>query len=470
MLQNVVVGSGIGGSLIASLLQNDNLILFEQDHNLGGCASTFKRFGKYFNTGATTFVGYEKDHVVQNIFQQSNITPDIKKSDIAIRVIHKNKHLDRIKDFDQFLEQLQQFSPHPKHKEFWSKLKQIDEKFWKLQKVYFGKYRLKRYFKTSLFVIELLQTFGKDIFLSAEQFIEECYGDISLEYQDFIDASLLITIQSTSKNISLLSLALGLCYPFHDVFYPNGGMGKLLEEITKEVDVHLKEKVEKIIPMKGRYKILTNRYEYDTKNVILNSTVFDSEKLFDDPKIKKYYQSFSFNDQSAFVVYLYIQSKESFLHHYQILLEHFIPNCISKSFFVSISDQNDPIFNKHGGYSITISTHTKALFWKNLTQEQYQIQKNKTQTYIVEKFLEYFDTISKDDIVECFSATSITFERYIGRKNCGGKTIGFHNILELPSAQTPFDGLYNVGDTVFAGQGWPGVALGVNILYKELHG
>jgi len=35
---------------------------------------------------------------------------------------------------------------------------------------------------------------------------------------------------------------------------------------------------------------------------------------------------------------------------------------------------------------------------------------------------------------------------------------------------TPFKNLYNVGDTVFASQGWSGIALGVNVLHKELNG
>ncbi|MEA3512166.1 MAG: NAD(P)-binding protein, partial [Campylobacterota bacterium] len=52
-LDLAVVGSGIGGSLISALNANKNVALFEKDKNLGGCASTFKRFGNYYNTGAT---------------------------------------------------------------------------------------------------------------------------------------------------------------------------------------------------------------------------------------------------------------------------------------------------------------------------------------------------------------------------------------------------------------------------------
>ena len=63
-----IIGSGIGGSLIAALNKDKNLILFEKDSNLGGSASTFKKRGKFFNAGATSFVGYEKNHPIYNIF------------------------------------------------------------------------------------------------------------------------------------------------------------------------------------------------------------------------------------------------------------------------------------------------------------------------------------------------------------------------------------------------------------------
>ncbi len=469
LLENVIVGSGIGGSLISALLKNTDHILFEQDKNLGGCASTFKRHGKYYNAGATTLVGYEKDHVLKNIFDSCDIKPNIQKSDIAIRIIQGEKTVDRVKDFEHFLEQVELLYPHPNNRVFWEKIKQIDEKFWQLQNIYFGKYKFSRYIQTSKFIKELFKVFGFEIFQSAKGFIDKNLYNIPQNYQDFIDAQLLITVQTTSKNISLLSLALGLAYPFHDVYYPNGGMGSVISQVLEDVNTHTKEQIQKVIQHQDHYEIISNKTNYKTKNVILNSSIYDSGKLFDDKKIKSYYEKFSFSDQSAFVVYLYITNKEKFLHHYQIILDKLLPNSISKSFFVSFSDQDDPKFhNNENGYSITISTHTKANYWKMLSPEQYEIQKYKLQNFIVEKFLEYFDTISKKDITKVFSATSITFHRYISRYNCGGKAIGLKNALELPSCQTPFKGLYNIGDTVFAGQGWPGVALGVDVLHKEL--
>lgn len=97
-----VIGSGIGGSLISALNKNKDLILFEKDKNLGGCASTFKRLGTYFNAGATTFVGYENNHPIKNIFDEVGVVPNILESKIAIRTIQNKKIVDRVANFEEF--------------------------------------------------------------------------------------------------------------------------------------------------------------------------------------------------------------------------------------------------------------------------------------------------------------------------------------------------------------------------------
>ncbi len=462
-----VIGSGIGGSLIASLNKNKDLILFEKDKNLGGSASTFKRYGSYFNAGATTFVGYEDNHLIKKIFDNVGVSPCIVESKIAIRTIQNNKIVDRVQDFEEFLSKLNSIYYHTNNRVFWKTLKDIDEKFWRLKHIYFSKYSFDGYIKTSLFVAELIKEFGMILFKTADGFINDVLNGISNEYKAFIDAQLLITLQTTSKGVSLLSLALGLSYPFHKVFYANGGMGKIIDDLLKDVNVQNNEEIISIKKEGKSFRLISSKDEYLTSKVVLNSAIFESSKLFVDDEIKKYYDSFSFGDQSAFVVYIKLKSKESFLHHYQIILKELIPNCISNSFFVSFSDINDEKLSKDG-YSITISTHSKAIFWEGLTKMEYEEKKEFTKNFILDEFLKIFPNVKDEDIAVCFAATSKTFLRYINRANCGGKPIIYKNMLQLPSCNTPFDGLYNIGDTVFAGQGWPGVAIGVDVLNKML--
>ena len=470
-----VIGSGMGGTLFAALNHTKHdLVLFEKEPNLGGCASTFQRHKGYYNAGATTFMGYEEGHIVKEIFDKVGYEPDLIKTSSGVRIVQNDTsqnttYIDRVKDFKTFLTLLNEIYPNPNNEKFWGRLKEIDEAFWKLQKFHYAKHSTGAYAKSIVSVMELLKVFKTDLVVSADQFIKKTLGEISPEYQDFIDAQLLITLQSTSKELALLPMALGLCYTFHDTFYVNGGMGTLMDNLLKEVNVHKKEPIEFIEQKDGIYEITSNKGTYRAKNVVLNTTVYDCSKFFKNQKIINYYQKFNFSDQSAFVIYLRLDSQEEFLHHYQIILKETLPNSISNAFFVSFSDKNDQKMSE-GGYSITISTHTKASIWRNLSKEAYAAKKKETQESILNAFLNYFSTIQREEIKQCFSATSQTFQHYVKRENCGGEAVKFKNILNIPTCTTPFKGLYNVGDTVFAGQGWAGIALGVNVLDKEFNG
>lgn len=462
-----VIGSGIGGSLISILNKDKNLVLFEKDKNLGGTASTFKRFGNYFNSGATTFVGYEDNHIIKEIFDSADFIPDLKKSSYAYRTIINGKSIDRITDFEEFIESLNSVFYHKNNRYFWQTLKDIDERFWKLKNIYFAKYSLNSYLKSLKTIDILFKEYKFLLFKSAKSFIKEVLGDISKEYQDFIDAQLQITLQSTSKDIPLLSFAIALSYPFHKIFYANGGMGKLFDDMLKDINVKKNEQIMQIKKENNFYRLISSKDEYLTSKLVLNMPVFECKNLFLDKDLQNYYKKFEFYDQSAFVIYLKIDSKKEFLNHYQIILKDNIPNAVSKSFFVSFSHKDDEKLSKDG-YSVTISCHTKALFWNELSKEEYEKNKEFTKNFILDELLKNIPDIKKEDIKIEFCATSKTFKRYINRFNCGATPLNLKNIFKIPSSLTPFKNLYNIGDSVFAGQGWPGVALGVKVLNSNL--
>lgn len=462
-----VIGSGIGGSLISILNKDKNLVLFEKDKNLGGTASTFKRFGNYFNSGATTFVGYEDNHIIKEIFDSADFIPNLKKSSYAYRTIINGKSIDRITDFEEFIESLNSVFYHKNNRYFWQTLKDIDERFWKLKDIYFAKYSLNSYLKSLKTIDILFKEYKFLLFKSAKSFIKEVLGDISKEYQDFIDAQLQITLQSTSKDIPLLSFAIALSYPFHKIFYANGGMGKLFDDMLKDINVKKNEQIMQIKKENNFYRLISSKDEYLTSKLVLNIPVFECKNLFLDEDLQSYYKKFEFYDQSAFVIYLKIDSKKEFLNHYQIILKDNIPNAVSKSFFVSFSHKDDEKLSKNG-YSVTISCHTKALFWNELSKEEYEKNKEFTKNFILDELLKNIPDIKKEDIKIEFCATSKTFKRYINRFNCGATPLNLKNIFKIPSSLTPFKNLYNIGDSVFAGQGWSGVALGVKVLNSNL--
>lgn len=466
-LDLAVIGSGIGGSLISILNKDKDMILFEKDKNLGGTASTFKRFGSYFNTGATTFVGYEDNHIIKNIFDEANFVPDLIQSPYAYRTIIGDKYINRTTNFEEFIDSLNLVFYNKNNRYFWQTLKDIDERFWRLKDIYFAKYSLSSYLKSLKTVEILLKEYKFLMFKTAKGFIKEVLGDISKEYEDFIDAQLQITLQSTSKDIPLLSFAIALSYPFHKIFYANGGMGKIFDDMLADVNVRKNEQIKYIKKEKNSFRLISSKDEYLASKVVLNVPVFECSDIFWDEDLKNYYNKFDFYDQSAFVIYLKIDSQKKFLNHYQIILENSIPNSVSNSFFVSFSHKNDTKMSKNG-YSVTISCHTKALFWNELSNDEYESKKEFTKNFILNELVKKIDGIKKEDIKIEFCATSKTFKRYINRFNCGATPLNLKNIFKIPSCLTPFKNLYNVGDSVFAGQGWPGVALGVKVLNSNL--
>jgi len=468
-IEIAVVGSGIGGAMISALNCDKNLILFEKEPYIGGCASTFCHKGEYFNAGATTLVGLDDGDMVKKIFDKVDFKPNIIKSNIAFRVLQHGNIIDRGENFEAFLENINLVFPNKNNRLFWSYIKELDKKFWQIKEVYFAKHTIKSYLYSAKFFMAMAIKFRFALLQSADDFIAKTLGTISSDYRDFLDAGVLITVQDKTQNISLLSMALGLSYPFHQVYYANGGMGSIIDGLLNGVNLHLKEKILKIEKNANHFILHSSSKSYRSSKVILNSTIFDSSRLFSDEKIKKYYNDFEFSDKSAFVVYIKLNLKKEFLHHYQIILNTPLPYALSNAFFVSFSDISDEKLSKEG-LSITLSTHTQATFWKNLSKMEYSERKNALQESIVKAFLEHFRDIHQEHIKQVFSGTSATFERFISRANCGGVSINLHNAFKLATCTTPFKNLYNVGDSVFAGQGWSGVALGVNILNRELNG
>jgi len=216
----------------------------------------------------------------------------------------------------------------------------------------------------------------------------------------------------------------------------------------------------KAVPLVGSTK---------AKNIILNSTIYESANLFSDEEIKNYYKPYEKlnNHQSSFMLYMTIKSDKKFEHHYQLIQDKMYPYTLSNALFVSFSDSQDNKLCKKGHYSITASIHTDERWWGN--KATYTEKKEELQRLLLKSICDILD-IKNEEIVHHFTATPNTFKQYIKRSQLGGNAITMKNFLpKLPSNDTPIEGLYHVGDTVYAAQGWPGVMLGVDNLRKLLH-
>lgn len=71
----IVVGGGIGGLTTAALLASRgvNVCLFERESDIGGCATTYEKFGHTFELTAGLYAGWNKDGIHTKIFDELKI-------------------------------------------------------------------------------------------------------------------------------------------------------------------------------------------------------------------------------------------------------------------------------------------------------------------------------------------------------------------------------------------------------------
>ncbi|MBN2816642.1 MAG: NAD(P)-binding protein [Campylobacterales bacterium] len=471
MFEYAVVGSGVGGAASAALLnaKGKNVILFEKEPYLGGCSSTFTHRGYAYNTGATTLAGYQENFIVKEVFDTIGFTPELIETDPTIVVLQNGKVTPRYKDLNAFLELVQKNYPHTKNREFWELVYRINEDFYKRYGHFYSNRNFFKKLCSLASFIPLGVSFAPYLFQNAQSFIEKFFGVMDEEYRQFLESQVLIVAQAPLREINFLTAALSLGYTFNENHYVVGGMSHLFDTMTCGIK-NLKRESE-ILSIKRdekHFELQTKEGVFYAEKLILNSTVYESAKLFQNRDIQSYYNSYEHlnNYQSSFMLYMTIRSKKEFEHHYQIIQDERFTHTLSNALFVSFSDKKDKVLAPEGHYSITASIHTDLRWWQD--KVLYKTQKKELQELLLDTIINHLG-IEKDEIVQTFSATPRTFQRYINRSQLGGNAITMKNFLpKLPSNDTPIEGLYNVGDSVYAAQGWPGVMLGVKNLMRLL--
>lgn len=470
-----IIGGGIGGCSIAALLnaKGHDVVLIEKEPSLGGCASTFLRGENRYNAGATTISGYHEGGIVRRIFQTVGVTPDVISTNPAITIIQDDKQCIRYRHLERFILEIETFYPHPKHREFWTLIHSIGVAFYDMEGHYYSNQSglMKLRSLTSLY--PMVKHFWKYLFGNARDFITQFYGTVTQQYLDFLDAQILIVAQATSDKVNFFTAALSLGYTFNETHYPVGGMGAVCASLTSNIsDVRTHCEVTSVSKNADIYTLLTSQGTIRCKNLIMGTSHYESSRWFSDAGIRKYYQKYEKlnNHQSAFVLYMTIKTPKPYNHHYQLIGERIVPHTLSKSVFVSFSDPRDTLIAPAGFYRITASIHTDSRFWTDLSKPQYKDQKKELQNLLQQWICDKLG-VQNEEIVECFAATPKTFGRYINRTQLGGNALTLSNLLpRIPANDTPIKGLYQVGDTAYAAQGWPGVVMGAFNCMRMING
>lgn len=490
----IVIGSGIGGLSAAALLAKEGYrtLTLEANYAPGGCASSYlvKRDGHrfVFETGATTIVGLDKHQPLYDLARELGIEFPVVEINPSMTVHVGSKRVIRHKDRDRWIAECYEkfFAdagvPFKNARRFWRLVFHLSDFVWKVSE----KNRL--FPPTSLADLrELwernrLADFPKLAFLFRSAHDAICrYGlDASQEFVRFCDEQLMITAQATSKQVPFLYAAPCLAYTNSSNFYAYGGIIKLAETILNKYvslggEILYREPV-KLIERAGDggFKVSTETGKtFQARNVVSNATIWDMAHLTKG-RISQYFLRLSRKFKFAWGAFTMSLAIKDFLPdnltlHHQFILDQKIPLCESDSFFVSLSMPDDYERHPKGMRAVAISTHATVERWIE-PNPNYDAEKTLVADFILNELEKRLDGFKKEHVVVKHVSTPKSWQDWTRRRF--GRVGGIPNVMtrkiwELVGAETPFKGLYLVGDTVYPGQGVAGVCLsGLNAVYR----
>ncbi|MHB1049671.1 MAG: phytoene desaturase family protein [Bacteroidota bacterium] len=468
----VVIGAGLGGLSAACLLvqKKKKVLLLEAHSSVGGCVSYFARKKFLFDAGATTLSGMGHQQPVQRLLRQLNITLPMRLCNPGM-VVHQNgKHLERHIDNATWIAACEERFGKQGQESFWTLVHDIAMKGWRAS---YDSTGLPLQSATDLpKLVRSIQhaALAPYLFRSVEDILKEKGLFANKEFLRFITEQLMITTQSGPADTPFAVGAMGLNYP-GDTWYVDGGMNNLARALQKYfVDnggtLMLRKKVVSVISDQFHTVTTDDRLTFACRSVISNATGWNNRDVF--PQLQSYFDKeySSLAGWGAFTLYAGIE--DSFrdynsLYH-QIILDTPLPFINSNSIFLSFSPRDDHSRAPEGFRTLTVSTHVPDPHrWKSLTEHEMSERKSVISHHMLAAINTHFKGFDQAHKPVMMTGTPVTFEHFTHRKygQVGGIPQSMHRpVILWQGWRTQQKGIYLVGDTVYPGQGAPGVILG----------
>lgn len=467
----VIIGAGIGGLTVGALLakRGFGVTVLESQAYPGGCAATFSRDGFRFDAGATVGCGFHKKGPLALLGEELGISWPIMTCPAAWDFIHGQRriHLSHTKQ-----EILREF---PASQPFWDAQDRLASFLWSLSSDALpwppGNFNdvvslLRKVFRKAPAFSSMLPLLNK----TALQWLASYGLDADSDFVRFIDAQLLISVQTTAASANAINAAIALDLPSKGTHRLTGGIGSVAGKLVSAIggfggDVLCGAAAENI-ETNGRQVLSvadSKGRSYPADLVIANLPPESLAGLFGEPV------SFGRNrrpkpEWSAFVLYLGVGEaafNDRPVSHVQIVRDSGDLG-EGNSIFVSVSPSDDSLRAPEGFRAVTVSTHSCPGRWfeaKAAGKDEYDRLKKAYTTNILSLLSEHFTGIERK-IHTVFAATPVTWERYTGRKH--GYVGGYPqtSLFSVRGPGTPFKNLFLTGDSVFPGQSLPGVVTG----------
>ena len=274
------------------------------------------------------------------------------------------------------------------------------------------------------------------------------------------------------EEVNFLFGATALCYTNFPNYYVDGGLLNLVLPFVEYIENHggeviLREAALEIQKEEDFYLTKTSKAQYRSEYLISGLPINNTLEIFKDSSTArlshKMMQSEELN--SAFQMGIGFDPHREFdaIHH-QIHLKKPLAETGSASLFISLSHPEDQSrSDKAGQMVMSVSTHSPNP--ANLI-----IDNARAEEAVIEALVEA-DFLKKENIVYQHSSTPKSWAKWTGRKwgFVGGYPQYMHiKPWQMLDARLDKMKAYMVGDTVYPGQGIPGVTLSGIIAVEKM--
>ncbi len=491
----IVVGAGMGGLTAASLLSRDGfrVLVLEASHLPGGCSSSYSRKGFVFESGATTLIGFDEHQPLARLESMLGIELPKEAIDPPMTVRMNGESILRHTDRKLWVDEaVKAFGNEPGQRRFWDKAFHVSDVVWRLSEknICFPPQSLREWMdlvlRNRITDISVLRY----AYQSVGSVMRTCGVDTPA-FRKFIDEQLLITAQSKCEETPFLFGATGLTYTSSTNYYVPGGLLKMVEVLQDYIrsrggDIRCKSKVVRIQPAHEceeagersdiPWVVSTPSSRFYCRRVVTNLPVWNLPAITTGER-KAWFEQQAARFRHAWGAYVMgIAVKDEFpadlTMHHQIHLDQPMAHTGAESLFVSISAREDTARAPEGYRVLNISCHTETDTWFGKPDE-YDQAKSETGEAILQILEHSLPGFRRENVQVQFEGTPVTWQNWVNRHR--GRVGGIpqsmkRSLLDWPPAQTPFEGWYLTGDTVYPGQGIPGVTLsGINAYWRIIY-
>ena len=470
-LHCIVIGTGIGGLAAGALLarRGVQVVVLEAQRSVGGCAATFASGGYRFDAGATVGCGFHPGGPLDKLGRELGIEWPVQREPLAWQYRHRDLRLDLSSSRDNIIARF------PRSKRFWEEQARLARTLWRLSAdglpwpVSGGQdlFGIAGKALASLPDSVLLLPFARQ---TAWEWLASHGLETDADFVRFIDAQLLISVQTTSRHANALNAAIALDLPVAGTWRVEGGIGEVARRLAESIErdggaVLYGKKVTRLDTIqKEALGVETADGDALAANAVIANLTPDSFALLDDSPPSGEPDAPPASGWGAFMLYLGVDAslfEHAGADHLQIVApEGELGEC--RSLFVSASPASDAGRAPEGQRAVTISTHTRPERWFEARRQGRAAYEALKREYTERTLALLREQLPETDgaIRSVTAATPCSWEAWTGRRH--GLVGGYAqtSLFDVRGPATKYYNLFLVGDSIFPGQSLPGVVTG----------